>query len=356
LISFGSITLFITLPFLLLCTFSTVLFFSWRKKYLSVIDEARSVFNNPLMSYLYSGNNDAVGNIKLALDMRKAEINAIVGRVTDVSMHVNTNAATASDSNSQVSISLKQQLNESEQVAVAIDQMSCTIRDLAKIVNDTAQNAEHGKEITLAGKKVVTSTLESINELSMQLTSIDSMIIKLAGGCKSINSVLSEISSIADQTNLLALNAAIEAARAGEQGRGFAVVAEEVRALAVRTQQSTEEINRLLTSLQSDSENTIIAMSKGNELSKSCIGLSQQTGEALEKIHQVVTMTSNSTAQVATAIEEQSVISEQISNNIANINDLTTVSDNNSQSATKLTSELLDKIMEQQVLIEQFRC
>ncbi|MEW6982467.1 methyl-accepting chemotaxis protein [Colwelliaceae bacterium 6471] len=352
---FSETSLLFSLPIFVICVLSTGIFMQWRKKYTKVVNEAKSVFNNPLMAYLYAGNNDAVGNIQLALTMRKAEINAVVGRVTDVSMHVSEMAASTSDKNHSVSESLSQQRNESEQVATAINEMSATVQDLARTISGAAQATEQGKELTEQGKEVVKSTVNAIDDLSQQLAEVDSMISRLADGSKSISSVLSEISSIADQTNLLALNAAIEAARAGEQGRGFAVVAEEVRALAMRTQQSTEEINKLLGQLQTDSSNAINAMTKSNELSENCVSLSKQTGDALDSILNEVTQISDSTAQIATAIEQQSVVTEEVSENVVRISELSISCEDNSLEATTLSSGLLDKLTEQQSLVLQFR-
>lgn len=352
---FSELNPLVILPFFIIGFFSFVLSLRWRKKYKRVLTEAKDTFENPLMSYLYSGNNDAIGTIELALAMRKAEINAVVGRVTDVSIHVSENATNASEQSEQVFKELNNQRNESEQVATAINEMSATVQDLARTVTDTAQAAEHGQEITKSGQKTLITSVNAINDLSIQLTEVDTMITKLSDGSKSINTVLSEISSIADQTNLLALNAAIEAARAGEQGRGFAVVAEEVRALAMRTQQSTEEIRRLLTQLQSDSDNAVDAMNKGNKLSANCVSFSNEAGEALKNIHSEVSLISDSTAQIATAIEEQSVVTEQISQNIVRINNIAVSCEDSSQKSSFLSSELLDKLSDQETLVAQFK-
>jgi PAS domain S-box-containing protein len=349
------LSILITTPFLLIGFTSSVISLRWRKKYKRVLKNAKDVFDNPLMSYLYSGNNDAIGSIQLALSMRKAEINTVVGRVSDVSLHVNKSAAGASEQSNQVSQKLNIQRNESQQIATAINQMSSTVQDLAKTITETSQAAEQGKELTNESQKIISTSIVAINDLSLQLTEVDKIITKLSDGTKSINTVLSEISSIADQTNLLALNAAIEAARAGDKGKGFAVVAEEVRALAVRTQQSTEEIRNLLNELQKNSDNAVNAMNKGSDLSNNSVSLSKEVGVALKNIHSEVTLISDSTAQIATAIEEQSVVTEQINKNIERINEITILCEESSQEASLLSSGLLDIISDQESLIVQFK-
>ncbi len=352
---FSTMSLFATLPMLLISLFTTIMYMKWRTRFMKVKQQALEVFDNPLMSYMYSGRNDVLGAIELSLAMRKAEINAVVGRVTDVSIHVSENAKDTSIKSTQVAERLNQQKSESEQVATAINQMSATVHDLARTVAETAKATEHGRELTEQGQQVVKTTVNAINELSTQLSEVDSMITRLAQGSNAITTILTEISSIADQTNLLALNAAIEAARAGEQGRGFAVVAEEVRALAMRTQQSTEEIKDQLQELKANSDNAVNAMIKGNKLSENCVSLSQQTGEALVQIHDEVSLISDSAAQIATAIDEQSMVTEQVSQNVVRINELTIDCEQSSVEATSSSAELLKQLDDQQALIKQFR-
>ncbi|NRA61872.1 MAG: hypothetical protein HRU25_13375 [Psychrobium sp.] len=234
--------------------------------------------------------------------------------------------------------------------------MSATVQDLAITVASAAAAAEHGKKLTEQGQDAVKNTIGAISDLSIQLTEVDSMIGKLSEGSKSISKVLTEISSIADQTNLLALNAAIEAARAGEQGRGFAVVADEVRNLAMRTQQSTDEIRDLLIKLQTDSDSAVIAMDKGNRLSANCVSLSHVTEEALFKINSEVAQISDSTLQISSAIEEQSVVTEQVSQSVVQINEITIKCEEMSLNASSLSTGLLDKLSDQALLVGQFKC
>ena len=352
---FSEVSLFLSLPLLFMSAVATGLFHFWRLKYTRLVQDARKVFDNKLMSYLYSGNNDAIGNIELALSMRKAEINAIVGRVNDVSLHVSENANTSAKTNDRVAKDLVKQRAETEQVATAINEMSATVQDLSRSIADAALASEQGRVLSEEGQGVVETAIKAIGELAGQLGEVDAMITHLVVGSKSIESVLTEISSIADQTNLLALNAAIEAARAGEQGRGFAVVAEEVRALALRTQSSTQEINTLLAKLQTDSNNAVVAMKKGNELSENCVQLSEQAGESLSNVSAEVSQISDLTTQIATAIEEQSVVTEEISQNIVKISELALTCEKHGTEAITLTKELLQQLDDQQSLISQFK-
>lgn len=345
----------VSIPLLMVALLSSIAFAKWRVKYCLLLQDAKAVFDNNLMSYIYTGHNDVVGSIDLALKMRRAEINAIVGRVNDVSSNITGAANETSSASDKVAEFLAEQNAETAQIATAINQMAATVQDLAKTVSMAATASDEGRKMSEVGQQVVESTVKAINELSSQLAEVDVVVTRLTEGCGSIGKVLSEISSIADQTNLLALNAAIEAARAGEQGRGFAVVAEEVRALAMRTQQSTEEINTLLSQLQLESNNAVNAMKKGSQLSENCVKLSEQTGESLHDINTEVTKISEMNIQISAAIEEQSVVTEQVSKNIVRVNDLAVVTESNGQTVSRLTTSLLEQLQVQKSLIEQFR-
>ncbi|WP_085299019.1 methyl-accepting chemotaxis protein [Cognaticolwellia mytili] len=327
----------------------------WRKKYRTVVNEAKQVFDNPLMSYLYSGNNDDVGSITLALKMRKAELNAVVGRVSDDSVSITNSAQESSERGNGVARILGEQKNETEQVAVAINQMLSTVQEISQAVTSASDSAQQGLDISTDGQVIVKETISAINELSSQLTEVESAISRLINGSRAITAVLGEISSIADQTNLLALNAAIEAARAGEQGRGFAVVAEEVRALAMRSQQSTEEISKLLEQLEKESELATQAMTKGSQLSNNCVEQVNKTGDSLTRIGSDISDLANMSMQISAAVEEQSVTVEQISQNIVSIRDMSSDSEAHGQEAVQLSDKLLRRLNQQTNLVAQFQ-
>ena len=354
-LAFTDVPLWISLSNFIIAAVGAGIFTTWRQKYKKVVQSSKNIFNNSLMAYLYSGNNDDVGCIELALKMQDSQLNAVVGRVSDDSDNITVLAQQSSSTGSEVADILNQQAMETDHVATAINQMSATVQDIAKIVTHASESSQQGLDISNEGQKMVFKTVEAINQLSEQLADVDSAISRLINGTKSIETVLTQISSIADQTNLLALNAAIEAARAGEQGRGFAVVAEEVRALAMRSQQSTEEISTLLGQLQIESDSATVAMEQGNTLSQPCVEFANEPGESLEKITSEVSELADISAQIATAVEEQSVVTAQVSENIISISNMATKSEENGLEAVSLSQNLLDKLSEQQSLLQQFR-
>lgn len=346
--------LLISLPIAALSLGGAAVFYIWRIQYLQVLKEAHRIFDNPLMSYLYSGNNDKVGSILLALKMRTAEVRAIVGRVNNDSTTINNVASQSAQRGNSVADILAAQKSETDQVATAIHQMSATVQEIAQVVSRAADASQHGLEISNEGQNVVSQTTRSISELSEQLGEVDTAINRLIEGTRSIETVLSEISGIADQTNLLALNAAIEAARAGEQGRGFAVVAEEVRALALRSQQSTDEIGKLILQLRSESDFVLESMAKGKELSTGCVTMAEQTGDALRQVTAEVSSLADINIQISTAVEEQSVVADQVNQNIIAISDMSSESENHGREAVSLSKTLLTRLSDQQSLIAQF--
>tara|TARA_R110002153_G_scaffold17835_2_gene62133 strand:- start:3137 stop:4684 length:1548 start_codon:yes stop_codon:yes gene_type:complete len=348
-------TLFILLPTFLLSLFATSIHFFWRKQYKEVVAEANGVFDNKLMSYLYSGNSDDIGAISLALKMRKAELNAVVGRVSDDSKAITEKAKDSSLRGNKVATILSAQKSETEQVAAAINQMAVTVQEITQVVASASEASQQGLTMAKGGQTVVSETVNSIQELSTQLTEVDTAITRLIEGTKSIDKALSEISSIADQTNLLALNAAIEAARAGDQGRGFAVVAGEVRELAMRSQQSTDEISVMLGQLRSESDGAILSMAKGTQLSLNCVQLSEKTGLALTEITKEVSSIADVTLHIASAVEEQSVMAEQVNQNILAIRNMSSESETHGLEAANLSESLLEHLAQQQSLFMQFK-
>ena len=214
------------------------------------------------------------------------------------------------------------QRSETEQVATAMNQMTASVHEVARSAANGATIAQKTATQSRDGSKVVSDTIHGINALAANVEKAASVIHDLEKDSESIGSVLDVIQGIAEQTNLLALNAAIEAARAGEQGRGFAVVADEVRSLASRTQESTQEIQAIIEKLQARSKQAVNVMTDGQKQAQSGVDLAQAAGNALSEISSGIDELDRVSTQIAVAAEQQGTVSEEINRNVFNINDI----------------------------------
>jgi methyl-accepting chemotaxis protein len=197
--------------------------------------------------------------------------------------------------------------------------------------------------------------VETIVGLAAEIESASEVIRNLEKDSNQIGSILDVIKGIAEQTNLLALNAAIEAARAGEQGRGFAVVADEVRTLASRTQESTEEIQSMIEKLQSGAKVAVSVMSDSRKYADDSVSHAKSAGEALEMITQSISTITEMNTQIATAAEEQSAVSEEINGNIVNINHAAEEAAEGANSTSTESERLAEMAKELQLLVHQFK-
>ena len=239
--------------------------------------------------------------------------------------------------------SMAQQQAETDSVATAVTEMGVTIRDIAMNTETAAGNAHSSHAGAAEGLQEVNATKARIRQLSDDLAQTSDEIANLSGLSDNIGSVLDVIKGIAEQTNLLALNAAIEAARAGEQGRGFAVVADEVRTLALRTRQSTEEITTIIGSLQGQTEQVVSHISRCREQGDMSV---EQVDSAEQKISQIMgdmQAIMDTSTQIATAVEQQSHVSNEVAQNVTVIRDITMsnaeVSHENAQAANAVADQ-----------------
>ncbi len=282
---------------------------------------AADIAENPISQLLYTGRSDEIGQIDFALRMRQAETGAVIGRIGDASRMLKKLAEDLLielDSSNQLT---GHQQTETEQIATAVNQMVASIQEVARNAQNAATAAEHADQETNKGQQLVTAASEAITVLENEITQATSVINQLETNSVDISKVLDVIRAIADQTNLLALNAAIEAARAGEQGRGFAVVADEVRSLAARTQQSTADIQDMITVLQDAAKSAVTVMERSNSQTRATVDQARQAAEALTGIGQRVNEITDMNMQIAGAVEEQSMVSEEINRSIVRIQD-----------------------------------
>ncbi|MDH5785428.1 MAG: methyl-accepting chemotaxis protein [Chromatiales bacterium] len=217
---------------------------------------------------------------------------------------------------------VENQLNETEQIATAINEMTTTMQEVAANAIAAAESADSADEQAQSGRRVVSRTVDDINTLSFELEKTAQTIHGLEKESVKIGAVLDVIKGISEQTNLLALNAAIEAARAGEQGRGFAVVADEVRALATRTQSSALEIDAMISRLQSDSQQAVAVMEQSRKHALKTTERSAEAGTSLEEITRSVGQITEMNAQIADSSQQQRTVAEELNRNIINITEI----------------------------------
>ncbi|MCJ0882413.1 methyl-accepting chemotaxis protein [Vibrio sp. CCB-PB317] len=219
---------------------------------------------------------------------------------------------------------IQTQLQELEQLATAMHEMSVTATEVANNAQGAASTAKEADQATVEGSSVVGESTQTINMLSDSIDLAVEEVQVLESATANIETILKVINDIADQTNLLALNAAIEAARAGESGRGFAVVADEVRTLAQRTQESTTEIRTMIEQLQSGASSVANAMHQSKGSAVEAVEKADLANNALQRIRDAIQRISDMNLQIASAAEEQSLVAEEINNNTVNIKDLST--------------------------------
>ncbi|KAF0861662.1 PAS domain-containing protein [Pseudomonas sp. LD120] len=282
-------------------------------------ERARQVGDNPLSQGIYTGRADEFGRIEFALQMLEAQVGAVVGRIGDASQRLAGHAAELVEHLHSSHHSTLEQQAETDQVAAAIHQMAASVAEVASHAQQASVAADQAESETREGHQLVGESRSAVMRLASELERATEVIHQLEGHSTDITGVLEVIRSIAEQTNLLALNAAIEAARAGEQGRGFAVVADEVRGLAQRTQDSTNEIQRMISTLQNGARNAVEAMQHSSQHVESSVDQAKRAAEALDGISQRVNQITEMSLQIAAAVEEQSAVSEDINRNIMGI-------------------------------------
>ena len=264
-------------------------------------------------------SKDELGELGLVFNETVRKIHELIERVGQTVVEVEHQAKRVEQISGESNQAVAGQRSQIEQVATAMNEMSATAQEVARSAAAAVDSAQSVNQETVNGRALVESQVGSIQRLAGEIDQSVEVINKLASDSASISQVLDVIKGIAEQTNLLALNAAIEAARAGEQGRGFAVVADEVRNLAKRTQQSTEEIESMIAKLQGGVGAAVKAMSTSHQMADTTVSESGKVQVALENILAAVGMIVDQNQQIATAAEEQTAVAQDIDQNIVEI-------------------------------------
>lgn len=294
---------------------------------------------------------DEIAQLASAFNNFAEKIHAVVSKVISATTSLSGAASELSAITAQSSEGVTRQQMETEQVATAMNEMASTVQEVANHAEQAAKAANDANDHSQKGNTIVSNSVSAIGDLANEITNASSVIAQLEKDSQDIGSVLDVIRGIAEQTNLLALNAAIEAARAGEQGRGFAVVADEVRTLASRTQESTEEIQHMIEKLQHGAHNAVDAMHSSQTRATDTVEHSSLAGEALNSITQSVDSITSMNLQIASAAEEQSHVAEEINQNVVRITDIAQETSGSMQQIAASSDELaelsisLDKLM-----------
>lgn len=264
---------------------------------------------------------DELGVLAHAFNKFVQKIHVMVQNVSDSTARLASAAGQMSGMTEQANRATTMQKMQVEQVATAMNEMVATVNDVARNANEAATSARDAESQAESGQSVVNAAIDAIRTLAAEVESAAQVIEDVDANSQAIGSVLDVIRDIADQTNLLALNAAIEAARAGEQGRGFAVVADEVRTLASRTQESTQEIQQMIESLQVGAKRAVGVMHQGQERATSSMETAAGAQTALSGIISSVSSITDMNNMIASAAEEQSSVVEEMNKNVHSINE-----------------------------------
>ncbi|KTB63102.1 methyl-accepting chemotaxis protein [Pseudomonas allii] len=283
---------------------------------------AENVAHGDLTQTVDVTGDDEVTRLLVALKTMQSNLRGTLQLIRQSAGQMASSATDLNGITDQSSRSLQKQTAEIEQAATAVNEMTSAADEVARNAVSTSESTRLSNETAREGQHRVGETVSAIQALSSNIGETSTLVQNLAEQSRDIGKVLDVIRSIAEQTNLLALNAAIEAARAGESGRGFAVVADEVRALAHRTQQSTLEIDQMVTAMRSGSDHALTSMQSSTQRATDTLALAEGAGGALSQITDSIDQIHQRNLVIASAAEEQAQVAKEVDRNIVNIRDL----------------------------------
>ena len=319
------------------------------------LSAAARIAKGDLSQDIEVGRRDEMGMLQRSMQDMTLSLRQLISGISDGVTQIASAAEQLSAVTEQTSVGVNSQKDETDCVATAMNQMTSTVMEVARNAEEASEAARHADQQARDGDKVVNDAIAQIERLAVEVNNSTEAMGKLKLESDKIGGVLDVIKSVSQQTNLLALNAAIEAARAGEAGRGFAVVADEVRGLAQRTQESTEEIEVLIAALQSGTQQVVMTLDASRTLTDSSVELSRQAGNALGHITSTVSTIQTMNQQIAAAGEEQSSVAEQINRSVLNVRDVSEQTAASSEETAASSIELARLGVQLQEMVGKFR-
>jgi methyl-accepting chemotaxis protein len=317
--------------------------------------EVAKVASGDLNVSLEESGNDEVGRLSKDFGLMVQSLRGLIGKVSSTANQVAAAASQLITSAEHIATGAERVAAQAANVATAGEQMSATSGDIAQNCQMAAEVSQQASDKAQTGARVVDATVQVMGRIASRVQDTSKSVGNLGSRSEQIGEIVGTIQDIADQTNLLALNAAIEAARAGEQGRGFAVVADEVRALAQRTTKATREIGEMIKAIQVETRSAVAAMEQGVSEVETGTVEAANSGQALQEILEQINAVSMQISQVATAAEEQTATTGEISHNIHQITDVVQATAQGAHETAAAANQLEQLAGELQRTVAQFR-
>ncbi|WP_367253165.1 methyl-accepting chemotaxis protein [Pseudomonas sp. stari2] len=318
------------------------------------VTAAQTIAGGNLTKTIEVDGKDEPARLLEALAEMQANLRKTIEQIAGSATQLGAAAEELSAVTEEASRGLQQQNDEIEQAATAVNEMTAAVEEVARNAVSTSEASNQSSHAAREGRDQVVKTVDAIQTMTHDVQNTAQMIEGLAAQGRDIGKVLDVIRAIAEQTNLLALNAAIEAARAGEAGRGFAVVADEVRALAHRTAQSTQEIEKMVAGIQNGTGEAVESMQQSNQRTHTTLEMARAAGIALEQITQSIHQINERNLVIASASEEQAQVSREVDRNLVNIRDLATQSAAGANQTSAATHELSRLAVDLNAMVARF--